>query len=137
MFNCNKSSITMYNNNDQVVVTNGELTFPALCNETGCSIKASAASATIRNTGLYTFNFDGYGVGTEAGIVIVQLFKDGIAVPCAVDAQTVAVGDTRNFHFSTTLFVPTCCANNPSYTVRLTGVGFTFNHAKLSVVREA
>jgi hypothetical protein len=137
MINYTKSSLTMYNNNSQPVITNGELTFPSVCDDTGCSIGHSSGSATIRHTGLYTFNFDGYGVGTTAGVVIVQMFKDGVAVPCAIDAQTVAIGDTRNLHFSTTLVVPTCCANNPTYTIKLVGVGFTFNHVKFSIVREA
>lgn len=127
----------MYNNNAQAVVTGGQVAFPSLCDSTGCSIGHSTSTATIKHTGLYTFNFDGFGIGTDAGVVTVQLYKDGVAVPCAVDAQTVAVGDTRNFHFSTTLVVPACCAFNPTYSVVLTGVGFTFNHAKLSIVREA
>jgi hypothetical protein len=137
MLNSNKSSITMYNNNAQAVITGGELSFPSVCDNTGCSISINSGSATIKNTGLYTFNFDGFGVGTTAGVVIVQLFKDGIAMPCAMDAVTVAVGSTENLHFSTTVIVPTCCYNTHTFTVRLVGVGFTFNHAKLSIVREA
>lgn len=115
-------------------------TFDITVTDTGCSIGSQPGGAKICNGGLYEISFDTFATATGAGTVKVQLYKDGVAMPCAQDSFTYVAGATAGMHFSTRLEIACCCAVNPVFTVVFTSTDvteLTINHTALGVVKLA
>lgn len=133
---CNNTPTTI----DPSVVGGVPATFNVTATDTGCSINGQNGGAQIRNGGLYEISFDTFVTSAAAGTVRVQLFRDGVALPCAIDSVTLAAGATGNMHFSTRLEVACCCAVNPVFSVLFTSTditALTVNHTALGVVKLA
>lgn len=133
---CGNTNITI----DPSIVGGVTATYDTTPTDTGCSIQAQNGGAKIQNGGIYEISFDTYVTSAAAGTVVVQLYKDGVALPCAKDSVTLAAGATGNMHFSTRLEVACCCAVNPVFTVRFTSTDITalvVNHTALGVTKLA
>lgn len=115
-------------------------TFNVTVTDTGCSIDGQPGGAKICNGGLYEISFDAFASSATVGTVKVQLYKDGVPMPCAQDATSFSAATTRNMHFSTRLEVACCCTVNPVFTVVFTSTDITslvVNHTALGVVKLA
>ncbi len=133
---CSNTPVTI----DPTVVGGVPATFNTTPTSTGCSISGQPGGAKICNGGLYEFSFDTFVTSAAAGTVKVQLYKDGVAMPCAQDSVTLVAGATENMHFSTRLEVACCCAINPVFSVVFTSTdvtALTVNHTALGVVKLA
>lgn len=94
----------------------------------------------INKCGIYEVTVSASGIATSNGTVEIQLYKDGVAVPNAVSAQTAA--DTTGIHalsFSTLVQVNhnncACqCGSPTNLTVVNTGTGATYD-IDVTVVR--
>lgn len=96
--------------------------------DSGCSLTLNPASIQINKSGLYHLSADVTYTATEAGTAVVQLYKDGIALPCAINQNTVAADSTYTVHIETDICVNTCCVNHPAITLDISGVTGTVNH---------
>lgn len=94
----------------------------------GCSLRLNAASIQAVKSGLYHFSADVTFTATTAGDAVVQLYKDGVALPCAISTQTVVAGSVYTAHVETDLVINTCCISCPAISLRIGGVEGTVNH---------
>jgi len=134
-----KSCIRVYNNSAQAFTAaltplNIEGT-PVV--ESGCSLRLNTANIRVNKSGLYHLSADVTYTATAAGTVVVQLYKDGVALPCAISQQTVAANDVNTAHVETDLEIITCCVNRPLITLGISGVAGTVNHTCVSAVKLA
>lgn len=134
-----KSCIRAYNNETQdftasTTVLNIDGT-PVV--DTGCSLSLNTASIRVNKSGLYHISADVTYTPTAAGTATIQFFKDGVALPCAVNTQTVVADNTYTSHIETDLVIQTCCAIRPLITLTIGGVTGTVAHTCVGAVKLA
>lgn len=106
--------------------------------DTGCSIRTNPAGFSIESTGLYCFRYVITFTADEAGTVALQLFKDGVALPCSLVQETVAAGSVYTLIAEVpALAICTCCNTHPSITAAISGVAGTVNYVCASAVKLA
>lgn len=140
-----KSCVQQFNNTPTVInptISGGvQATFGNTCTKTGCSILPQLNGVKILNSGLYEFVFDAsYLNDTAAGTIKAQLYKDGVALPCAFASDGLVASEVGSLTFSTRLRVDTCCAVQPNFTVVFTGEGatsLTLQHVSFGVTKLA
>lgn len=96
--------------------------------ESGVSLDLNPNSITVNTSGLYHFSADVTFNPTAAGTLVVQLYKDGVALPCAVSQTTTTAGSIITTHIETDLVLATCCAVQPVITLVISGVAGTVVH---------
>ena len=96
--------------------------------ESGTSLSLNPSSISVNGSGLYHFSSDITFTPTADGAFVVQMYKDGVALPCAVSSETVTSGVTVTTHIETDLVLSSCCAVTPSITVVTSGVAGTVTH---------
>lgn len=104
---------------------------------TGCSLTLNTASVRVNKSGLYHLSADVTYTPTAAGVAVIQLYKDGVALPCAISQHTVASDSVYTDHIETDLSLVTCCVNRPLITLDISGVTGTVNHTCVGVVKLA
>lgn len=124
-----KSCIRVYNDTPQVVTADAT---PLILEGipvvySGCSLTLNTGSVTVEKSGLYHLSADVTITPSAAGTLIVQLNKDGVALPCAVTRGAVSTNPIT-VHVETDLIINTCCINQPVITVVTRGVAGTVNH---------
>lgn len=134
-----KSCIRAYNNSPQAFTAaltplNIEGT-PVV--KSGCSLSLNMASIRVNRSGLYHLSADVTYTPTAAGVAIIQLYKDGVALPCAISQQTVTADTIYTSHIETDLCINTCCVNHPLITLDISGVAGTVNHTCVGMVKLA
>lgn len=134
-----KSCIRVYNNTTQtftadVTPLNIEGT-PVV--QSGCSLTLNTASIRVNKSGLYHLSADITHTPTAAGVIVVQMYKDGVALPCAISSETVAAGSTYTTHIETDLVITTCCVNHPLITLSISGAAGSVSHTCVGVVKLA
>ena len=97
----------------------------------------NTASIRVNRSGLYHLSADVTYTPTAAGVVITQLYKDGVALPCAIAQQTVTADTVYTDHIETDLCINTCCVNRPLITLDISGVAGTVNHTCVGAVKLA
>lgn len=105
--------------------------------ESGCSLTLNTGSITVNRSGLYHLSADVTYTPTAAGVAIIQLYKDGVALPCAISQHTVAAGSVYTDHIETDLCLVTCCANHPIITLNISGVAGNVNHTCVGMCKLA
>ena len=73
--------------------------------DTGCSIDTNVNNFTLNCNGTYHLCCDATVEPTGAGDLVLQIYKDGVPLPCAICTATVAAGDTYTLHTETDLFL--------------------------------
>lgn len=134
-----KSCIRAYNNMDQAftaALTPLNLKGTPVV-QSGCSLTLNTASIRVNRSGLYHLSADVTYTPTAAGVVIIQLYKDGVALPCAIAQQTVTAGTVYTDHIETDLCINTCCVNRPLITLDISGVDGAVNHTCVGMVKLA
>lgn len=134
-----KSCVRAYNNNPQTfTATPTQLNLEGIqVVDSGCSLRLDDASIRVNKSGLYHLSADVTYTPTAAGVVILQLYKDWVALPCAIAQQTVTAGDVYTSHIETDLCLTTCCVNHPLITLDISGVTGTVNHTCVGAVKLA
>lgn len=140
-----KSALETYSNTTQTVnpsVTGGATAvFTDVSTDTGCSIESQNGGARILCGGLYEFSVDAtFSLAATPGTVTVQLYQNGVALPCAQASVSMIVDDVDSVSFSTRMCVSTCQALHPSYTVVFTSDAVTelnITHVALGIVKLA
>lgn len=132
--NCNKnpyakSCIRVYNSVPQTVTDAAQTLVlegtPVV--DTGCSLTLNTSGITINKSGLYHLSADVVFTPTAAGTSTIQLYKDGVALPCAIAQDTAEASNTFTAHVETDICVNTCCVNQPVISLVATGVAGTVN----------
>lgn len=105
--------------------------------QSGVSLSLNPNSITVNTSGLYHFSSDITFSPTADGTFVVGLYKDGVALPCAVSQETVTTDSIITTHIETDLVLSSCCAVQPSITVVASGVEGTIIHTCTGGVRLA
>ena len=146
---CNKfkkSALDAYSNVSRTYLVNNNIIYDNAYVLNGQSIAYTAGSSTanIVKSGLYLVMFSADAIATTAGIIIMQLFRNGVAVPSAIASTTAAnTTDTNNITLHTLIEVDDacCCSGVGSSQIPLvitnTGVGVDVTNAKLDIVKLA
>ena len=129
---CNvRSSSTTYTNSNQTV-TEAVTTLSILGGEvtsTGKCINAQASGFSVKASGLYRIGFDVTLDPTAAGTAVIQMTKDGVAMPEAVATVTTVANALVTVHVETTRYIAVPChVNSPAYGVVSSGVAGTVTH---------
>jgi hypothetical protein len=141
--NCNrkyqKSALRTYNASTQTVTasTTPLALLGSQCTDTGCAISASGTNITINKSGLYYLSADVTFTPTAAGTEIIQMYKDGVVLPCAIAQATTVADGTITAHIETVLVIASCCAVQPVFTIQASGVAGTVNWIGTTAVKLA
>lgn len=99
----------------------------------GCNCNLNGSGIAINGQGYYNVDVSMEAVPDAAGTVTVQLLKDGVAVPGASAAATVAAAATTvTLAFPATVRLG-CCSTGSVLTLLLTGAASTVNNAAVRV----
>ena len=143
--NCNvknihyKSAQTAYNNADQTFAAAG-LQVAILGNlgtDTGCAITTQSGGFRVNARGLYRISYDVTYTATAAGTGIVQLYRDSVALPCAIAQDTVTAAGVNTAHVETVISLNSCPSVNPVISAQISGVAGVVNHVCASMVKLA
>lgn len=90
---------------------------------------SSIEQRLARASGLYRIGFDVTLNPTAAGTAIIQMTKDGVAMPEAVATVTTVANALITVHVETTRYIAVPChVNSPAYGVTSSGVAGTVTH---------
>lgn len=123
------------------VATDASIPFNNVTIEKGCTAKLNApASISLNKSGVYMVAVDAAGIPTTAGIMSIQLSKDGVLQPQAQSLVTGATTDIDNMSFTTLVQVKenntcSCCTSPTIVRVINTGVPATYNIANICVTK--
>lgn len=123
------------------VATNSAIPFNNVSIEKGCTAKIeSSATISLNKSGVYMVEVDAAAIPTTAGVMSIQLSKDGILQPQAQSAVTGATTDVDNMSFTTLVQVKedntcNCCSSPTVIRIVNTGVPATYNIANICVTK--
>ena len=112
---------------------NGIIPLGTIVRRYGCNCNLNGNGIAINGQGYYDVDVSVEAVPDAAGTVTVQLLKDGVAVPGATAAATVAaVANTVTLAFPATVRLG-CCSTGSVLTLLLTGAASTVNNVAARV----
>lgn len=115
------------------VEVNGIIPLGTIVRRYGCNCNLNGNGIAINGQGYYDVDVSVEAVPDAAGTVTVQLLKDGVAVPGATAAATVAaVANTVTLAFPATVRLG-CCSTGSVLTLLLTGAASTVNNVAARV----
>lgn len=115
------------------VAVNGVVPLGTIVRRYGCNCNLNGNGIAINGQGYYDVDVSVEAAPTAAGTVTVQLLKDGVAVPGATAAATVAAAaDTVTLAFPATVRLG-CCSTGSVLTLLLTGAASTVNNVAARV----
>lgn len=102
------------------------------------AILSSNATIQLNRRGIYDVEVDGFAEAGVAGLITVQLMKNGVLQPQAISSVTGATGEVDVFNFHTQVQVLTdntcCCGTAPTLLQIInTGVDITGAHINVCV----
>lgn len=115
------------------VAVNGIIPLGTIVRRYGCNCNLNGNGIAINGQGYYDVDVSVEAVPDAAGTVTVLLLKDGVAVPGATAAATVAaVANTVTLAFPATVRLG-CCSTGSVLTLLLTGAASTVNNVAARV----
>lgn len=115
------------------VAVNGIIPLGTIVRRYGCNCNLNGNGIAINGQGYYDVDVSVEAVPDAAGTVTVQLLKDGVAVPGATAAATVAaVANTVTLAFPATVRLG-CCSTGSVLTLLLAGAASTVNNVAARV----
>lgn len=115
------------------VAVNGIIPLGTIVRRYGCNCNLNGNGIAINGQGYYDVDVSVEAVPDAAGTVTVQLLKDGVAVPGATAAATVAaVANTVTLAFPATVRLG-CCSTGSVLTLLLTGAASIVNNVAARV----
>lgn len=128
-----KSLIYVAMQTPTAVAVNGIIPLGTIARRYGCNCNLNGNGIAINGQGYYDVDVSVEAVPDAAGTVTVQLLKDGVAVPGATAAATVAaVANTVTLAFPATVRLG-CCSTGSVLTLLLTGAASTVNNVAARV----
>ena len=128
-----KSLIYIAMQTPTAVAVNGIIPLGTIVRRYGCNCNLNGNGIAINGQGYYDVDVSVEAVPDAAGTVTVQLLKDGVAVPGATAAATVAaVANTVTLAFPATVRLG-CCSTGSVLTLLLTGAASTVNNVAARV----
>lgn len=124
----------------QVLATGALIPYDTI-NTQGCCVEQSGSTGIkIKGEGTYIVIFEATATeGGTAGLLTVQLEKDGTLIPGALSSATsTAATDIVNFAISDVIELKRSCLcidNSATITVVNSGTGATFTNAYLKVIK--
>lgn len=102
------------------------------------AVLSSNATIQLNKRGIYDVEVDGYGEAGVAGLITVQLMRNGVLQPQAISSVTGATGEVDTFNFHTQVQVlsdNTCCCGTAPTLLQIinTGVDITGAHINVCV----
>ena len=107
----------------------------------GCTaVNNSPATIQLNKRGVYMVSCDCSVTPTDADLIKIQLFKNGVAQPQAQSSLTGVVGSTSTLHFNTLVQVSednsNCCCSSPTLLqIENAGIGVTFDNVNVCVTK--
>ena len=123
------------------VATGSAITFNNVSIQKGCTAELdSPGTIQLNKRGVYMISVDAAGIPTSAGVMSIQLSKDGVLQPQAQSAVTGTTTDVDNVSFTTLVQVKedntcSCCTTPTLIRVINTGVPATYNIANICVTK--
>lgn len=115
------------------VAVNGVIPLGTIVRRYGCNCNLNGNGIAINGQGYYDVDASVEAAPTAAGTVTIQLLKDGVAVPGATAAATVAAAaDTVTLAFPATVRLG-CCSTGSVLTLLLAGAASTVNNVAARV----
>lgn len=128
-----KSLIYVAMQTPTAVAVNGIIPLGTIVRRYGCNCNLNGNGIAINGQGYYDVDVSVEAVPDATGTVTVQLLKDGVAVPGATAAATVAaVANTVTLAFPATVRLG-CCSTGSVLTLLLTGAASTVNNVAARV----
>lgn len=129
-----KSILYAANTNPQTFIANGSIVnFGSIIRRYGCNVVLSGGNAVVDGQGYYDVDVN-LTFTAAAGTVVVQIFKDGVAVQGA-EATITTVADTSYAVTIPTIVRQSCCCES-TITVVISGVAGTISNASIKVEKE-
>lgn len=134
----NKSIQQAYNTATQAVTATATpiLLLGTQTINSGCSIGTVANGFIFRKSGKYLVDFDVTFTPSAAGIEVMQLYLNGLALPYAVASDTTVADATYTRHITAVIPAAACCALQPALTLVLSGVAGSVTYVKGYAVKE-
>ena len=128
--NCTVSSQTAYNNTTQTVpaTTTAVAIMGNLVTNTGRCITTQNGGFIIKKSGVYTIKCDITFTATAAGTETIQLYLNGVIMPCSVNSYTTTESGIVTLHTETTVYIPICCKSTSTISINVSGVAGTISH---------
>lgn len=104
----------------------------------GNNFTAGSTNVSLNQPGTYRVTFNANITGTAAGLVVLQLLNNNVAVSGALASVTAAEGSTYNVSFDTIIKVNRSCAcqnNTANLQVQLQTTTATLSNANITVQR--
>ncbi len=105
--------------------------------DTGCAITTQSGGFRVNARGMYRISYDVTYTATAAGTGIVQLYRDSVALPCAIAQDTVTAAGVKTAHVETVISLNSCPSVNPVISAQISGVAGVVNHVCASAVKLA
>lgn len=128
-----KSALYAANTNAQTLNIDNTINFGSIVRRYGCNVHLSGGNAIVKGAGYYDIDTNFTFTAGDAGVAIITLYKDGTAIPGAVQSESVTAGSIYNFNIP--VIVRSCCDCESTITAVLSGVAGTINNAAISVER--
>ena len=133
--------IQTYSKNVTVAV-NTAIPFNSTSLLKGCTAdKTGISTITLNKAGVYMVSFDAAVVGSAAGVISVQLSRNGTLLPEATTSETTATAtDIHSISFETLVQVNqdnSCRCSDSGVTISVinTGIEATYNQANVVVTK--
>lgn len=117
----------------QALTVGGVVDFGSVVRRYGNNINLSGGNVVLSGAGYYDIDTNITLTTTTAGIAILTLYKDGVAIPAATASITMAAGDTYNV--SIPAIVREKCCGDDTLTLVLSGITATIVSAGATVVK--
>lgn len=118
---------------DVAVTTDTTINFGQPVRRFGCDTYLSGGNAIIRGCGYYAIDTVVNFTALTAGTVVVQLFKDGVAIPGAASTISMVADDVNSFEISS--LVRNTCECESTITAVISGATGTINTASIRVIK--
>ena len=119
-----KSCQRFYNNNEQTLAaaTTTQLVIAGTrVVDTGVSIETQPQSYTTLKTGLYHIAGDVVVEGSAGGTAVLQVYMDGVPLPCTKRTRTIPATGYVEIHTETDLCLDGCCCDvSHTFTYQIT-----------------
>lgn len=134
-----KSSAVAINSASQAFVAAGTALQPgSAVSVTGCSLSVANSGIQVNSDGLYQIEAAVTFTPSAAGVAIVQIYKDGVLLPCTTRQLTVAADSVYTISTCAPAICAASCAMvRPVFTTQISGVAGTVNYTCMSGVKLA
>lgn len=134
-----KSSVVAINSASQTFASTGTTLLPgSAVSVTGCSLSVAGSGIQVNSDGLYQIDAAVTFTPSAAGVVTVQIYKDGVLLPCTIRQMTVAADSVHTIDTRAAAVVASSCVMvRPIFTVQISGVAGTVSYICESGVKLA